>query len=112
MLGWGYTFFMFYSVFINKFCENFRGRVHFNKDDWNSVMGRMSNSQACSCWLNKSAWLSLKATLVGQVVKVAYQYHLADTKFTDSILRYLQIFWQMQNTSLSVPDLTIFSQKL
>ena len=29
ILGGGYTFLVFYCNFINKFCKNFGGRVHF-----------------------------------------------------------------------------------
>ncbi len=29
ILGGGYTFLVFYCIFINKFCKNFGGRVHF-----------------------------------------------------------------------------------
>ncbi len=29
IFGGGYTFLVFYSIFINKFCKNFGGRVHF-----------------------------------------------------------------------------------
>ncbi len=29
IFGGGYTFLVFYCIFINKFCKNFGGRVHF-----------------------------------------------------------------------------------
>ncbi len=29
ILGGGYTFLVFYCIFINKVCKNFGGRVHF-----------------------------------------------------------------------------------
>ena len=29
ILGGGYNFLVFYCIFINKFCKNFGGRVHF-----------------------------------------------------------------------------------